>query len=178
MKRIKISLFGKQIYILVLLRTARKQETYGYTNRCSDGKYVVFLDYDKRVLAWVREELKSLQQQFNLGTFYIFSDKQGSYHAVCPDKVTYREFLHIMNESSTDMNYRIVPQKYGMRLWTLRIGKKGNRKPQIKETVFANGSRTQSTAHLNMLRKVFNLKVPSTVKQDNLTRIITHRYFV
>ena len=79
---LRFNLLGKRIGFSFDIRNTKKEWVTGYTNRCKDGMYCICLDYDNVELEWIYPELERLQQDFNLGTFYIFRSSDSSYHAV------------------------------------------------------------------------------------------------
>ena len=47
-------------------RTAMAIGTYSI---CNDGKHVIYLDYDKFRIEWLKDELRYLQKEYNLSSF-------------------------------------------------------------------------------------------------------------
>ena len=132
----------------------------GYCNRCEDGFYIITLDYDDMELDCVTSEVKRLQNDFQLGNFYIFHSGHG-YHAVCLDKVTFKELLLIMQNSSIDKDYMEVPLYSGKKLWVLRVTDKADQELKHQTTICSvyEGSIPQSTAHANLLNSLFSLDI-------------------
>ena len=175
--KIQIRLFNKVFVLQGLVRDSKNKDVVvGYTNRCTDGKYIVCLDYDNAVLNWVEEELLALQNQFKLGDFYIFESSKDSYHAVCFDKVVISELLQIFKNSSVDPNYINVPLRFGKKLWTLRLSDKDNIPVKfLKKIKSGNYLHETSSAHADMINKLFNIPF-YLYKPDFEQKLILARY--
>ena len=129
-----------------------------------DGKYIVFLDYDRMPLEWVETELQRLQSDFSLGNFYVFESSKDSYHAVCFDKLTLGEYVTVLKNSSVDPKYIDVPLNWGKKIWTLRLTDKEKPIKFIKTilTPQFRKTREQSNAHKQVVALLFDLKIPLT----------------
>ena len=174
---IRFDCFGKRISFDFSSRPIRKGFAVGYTNRCKDGSYIATLDYDNLRLDWIKPELKRLQKDFNLGSFYIFQSSKSSYHCVCIDKLSFHEFIHILRNSTVDPNYVLVPLKFGKKLWTLRTTPKKNK---IKYIGYITGesTRMKSLAHGLFLEKIFNIHVTEKdqIRTDWDNELVLARY--
>ena len=148
----------------------------GITNRTKDGKYIPFLDYDYKEIDWITDELKALQEMFNLSTFYLFSTKKG-YHAICLDKVPLSTFVSILRNSSVDVNYINIPLKYGAKVWTLRATKK-EELPIFYGDLAASSDNEKSLAHVKILHKLYPSLSMSVGKTDNHEQLILAKYQV
>ena len=158
-KRFSVTLFGKQIFIAVMMRNNRKTMTLGVGNRTHDGKYVPFLDYDRVHIDWIVQELTSLQKKYKLSTFYIFKSSEESYHAICLTKMSYKTWLRILEDTTTDPHFRDVPRKFGKKIWVLRFTPKiRKRKPTCIKIIKRVSRKETSKAHRLYLQKVFNLR--------------------
>ena len=155
----RLTIFNKRILFRLSARDIRKKDVAGYTNRCSDGKYIVMMDYDAMEYEWVYKELKFIQNEFNLGAFHIIQNSENSYHAICVDKVNIRKYLDILRSSSVDPNYINIPFNYGKKLWTLRVTSKNNNKPSYKGLIKGdNKVRAEvSTPHIKLLQLIFGV---------------------
>jgi len=152
-------------------------EVVGYSNRCQDGKYIIFLDYDSEKLdrSWIIEELRAIMRDFYLSEFYILQTEHG-YHAVCFDKLSLQGLIEILNYSSCDYNFKSVPLKYGRLVWNLRFTAK-HRKPFIVQ-VIKNPVliiREKSKAHIDIFEQRFKRKV-NRQNQDNISTLCLCKY--
>ena len=131
----------------------------GITNRCKNGEFVLFLDYDEVPLEWVLDELKWLQSEEYLGDIHIFKTAKG-YHAVNTEKRSFTEILRLMNLTSADPHFINVPLKYGKKVWTLRTSDKKN-KPKTSFVMTMKGSIPikQSSPHNWLLRNLYGIKI-------------------
>lgn len=99
----------------------------GFGNRCHDGRYVLFLDYDETPLEWIDEEIVLLQTLFRLGNAYVFATKHG-FHVVFLEKHLLLDIIDMMKVTSCDAQYKDIPLYYGRRVWILRTTNKRNEK--------------------------------------------------
>ena len=174
---LRFNLLGKRIGFSFDIRNQKKEWVTGYTNRCKDGMYVICLDLDNVELEWIEGELRRLQEDFELGTFYIFRSSENSYHAVCLDKVLFVELISIMESSTVDPDYLRVPLKWGKKVWTLRLTPK-DKEIEFVKAIRCGSSRKQSLAHGLLLEKVFGVDVPEedALKSDWSKEICFVRY--
>ena len=141
-----------------------KEKVYGYTNRCSDGKFIVFLDYDDMPFEWVYDEIMWLQTDFNLGNFYLFKSSKDSYHAVCFSKLRLNELMKVIYNSSIDENYHRIPYTIGKRLLTLRASDKKNSKIKFECCLVNDSNRLESKEH----KLVFNKLFPNVLNEKQI----------
>jgi len=144
-------------------RIMRNEVITGYSSRCSDGKHVILLDYDGLPRLQVVQELRALQEMYDLGDFFLFGTGKG-FHAVCCTKVSLVEYKWVVSDACCDRNQWLIPLLHGKKTVNLRSSAKGGKKPFfIGMIVSAFGvGRLQSLAHLNLLKGlgVNNLVVP------------------
>ena len=165
-------------YLKCIFEIRRKNKKYvqGYTNRCQDGKYVIFLDYDRIDPEWLVEEIKALQDEFELSDFYVFESSKNSYHAVCIDKMPLNEFVHIARNTSIDRDFIDVPMMYGKRVWTLRVTNKNDVPVRFMGKIpSAYITRYQSSAHAQKLNDFFDLDI-DVAMPDNLDKLVYCSY--
>jgi len=158
-----------------MLRKKNKHYVVGYTNRCDDGKYVLFLDYDNIELSWLLTELNHLIRKYSLGDIYVFESSPRSFHVICLDKFRREEFLRIAKDTSVDERYIYVPLKYGKGVWTLRLTEKDSKDIKFVKMLKGNGMRQQSYAHAKILNKLFNLEI-KLIRSDKHEGLILCKY--
>ena len=159
---IRLNLFNKRVLFKIDWRDVRKENTIGYTNRCKDGRYIIMMDYDRTEYQWVKDEIKYLQRQFKLGSFHLFESSEGSYHAVCFDKLTMVMYRNILLSSSVDENYAYIPYRYGRKLWTLRLTDKKGTSVKYKEQIISEWDyikRFVSSAHIKVIGNLFDIGI-------------------
>ena len=103
--------------------------TLGIRNITQNGIFrVPFFDFDNILYVHLIQELKYLQQRYQLSDMYIFraSQKPNSYHVICLDKLSYKEWIEILNLSSCDQFYKTMPISNDFKTWVLRISKKAD----------------------------------------------------
>ena len=149
----------------------------GITNKCVDGKYVIFLDYDDIPLKWVMEEIHFLLQEHDLGVFHLFRTNNG-FHAICTEKVTLRKLIAIMRDSSTDAAYLSVPLRRAKKLWTLRVTKKGRLIKYVNSSYGKRSWRQISRPHAVLLNKLYNVPLPPPAKMDKEKEFTTGHYYI
>lgn len=178
---IKINLFGRTVRCVLLSSKTKTQDIYGYTNRTEDAYYLPFLDYDGVPLDFIIKELERLQFDFGLSTFFIFKSSPRNYHAVCLDKLTYKEWIDVLHDSSVDSAYYSIGRRYGDKIWTLRLSDKGEYKIGLYCILRHKPKRIRSKAHADLLRKLFGIKMLTSelgVMFDNGTDVMLAKYKV
>ncbi|MCS7135438.1 MAG: hypothetical protein NZ893_03305, partial [Candidatus Aenigmarchaeota archaeon] len=97
--------------------------TVGVNNICSDGKFVVFLDYDNIKFEYLLEDLEKLSKDYGLSHFIVIKTRDKSYHAVCLEKFSLPKVQEIIDNSLCDYSYKKFPIKVD-KGWILRITEK------------------------------------------------------
>ena len=168
-----------------IFKKRTNENVVGYTNRCQDGSYVIFLDYDNIEYEWLINEINYLQEMYRLGDFYIFSSSENCFHVVCLDKVPLEYYLKILRSSSVDPNYINVPLYSGRKIWTLRVTDKtsdkriGKNKKGIidfKAVVVGSSIFKQSKAHTVFVENHFEGFINMGNNLDELEELILARY--
>ena len=157
--RFQFDFAGKDLRFYFGIFNSRNAWKHGITNRCKDGKFVIFLDYDNVPLEWILDELTHLMPDLNIGDTHIFKTGKG-YHVVNTEKRSFAQILNIMHMTSADPNYINVPLKYGKKTWTLRIShKKG--KPKIRYLFSLKGTNRleQSNPHNELIRRIYGVRI-------------------
>lgn len=146
--------------------------TSGTMNRCSDNTYCIYLDYDHIELVDAKNEIKHFQEVLDLGDFHFFESSKNRYHVICLTKLTAREFVELMINSSCDEAFKNVPRFYSTRNWVLRAWSKGEQKdkPKYLYTIKRKTSRKESFAHYDFLKKIYP-KINNIQNSDGLTKI-------
>jgi hypothetical protein len=142
----------------------RSVRTEGYSARVIPTcLFVTFLDYDNIVDERLTEELRFIQDEFDIGNFYIFRSSELGRHCVCIDALTLKEVKQILNLSTCDVAFKNSPRISEYRTWVLRHGKKGDREaPKYTYTVESQyeGDNLQSVGHKMFLEAMFGVKTP------------------
>jgi hypothetical protein len=141
--------------------------TGGWSNRCEDFKFVIFLDFDNTLWWQVKTQLEFLIEKFNLSPFYVFEteskkdvngDEYGSYNCVNLTKKRFFEVFEIQNETTCDIAHKNLPKIYRFKSHILRNLPKGSKgRPKFKCVVGDIKKRYPqpiSSAHLNFLHKL------------------------
>lgn len=147
--------------------------TKGCTNKTIDLRFIPFFDYDNMRLSYVKEELKVLQEQFDLGDLPIFKSSKNSYQAVGFSKLSLNEFQNVLMHSSCDYAYIQFPKYLPFaKSYVLRQFSKGNTKrPEFVCNLERKTEREQSTAHHKYFKILYpNIKTELT-KPDGLQRL-------
>lgn len=124
--------------------------------------HVSFLDYDNIIDdPRLIEELEFLQENFEIGSFYVFETRNKGRHAVCIDALRFKDVKEIVDFTSCDLMFKKAPRINEYRCWVLRFTKKGNREaPKYLYTVPSRyeGLNPQSFGHAKYLLR-FGLKI-------------------
>jgi len=118
--------------------------------------HILPLDYDNIVDERLIEELRYLQEEFELGNFYIFETRNKGRHAVCIDALRFKDMKEVVDFSSCDLMFKKAPSINEYRCWLLRYAKKGKRDaPKYLYTVESSheGKNLQSRGHAKFLLK-------------------------
>lgn len=136
--------------------------TSGVSSRIPNTSlHVIFLDYDNIVDERLVEELRFLQEEFELGNFYVFETRNKGRHAVCIDALRFKDVLEIVRFTSCDLMFKKAPRINEYRCWVLRYAKKGNRDaPKFLYIVRSRfeGKNLQSLGHATYLLN-FGVKI-------------------
>lgn len=108
---------------------------YGITNKCEDGQYVLFADYDKIYFGTLLKELDKIFSKFKnkLTPFAILESSPsvitkngalGSYHVVSFTKMPYQKMREILSYMTVDDDFYKLPANTPYRANTLRISPK------------------------------------------------------
>ena len=139
-----------RIKVSVALYRVRDTWTEGFMNRTKDGFYTFIIDYDGLKEEWLFGEIERLQQVYDLGDIDLFRSSDKGFHVRSSVKLTAREFVEIMNNSSCDSAFKNLPRFSTLRNWVLRDDSKGRTdKPMFIRTIPSKikTSREQSSAH-------------------------------
>jgi len=138
--------------------------TRGYSSRViPTSLHVIFLDYDNITDERLIEELKFLQDEFEIGNFYVLATHEYGRHAICIDALTLKEVKEIVDFSNCDLAFKKAPMINEFRTWILRCEKKGDRSPpKYLYTVESpyEGRNPQSIGHKRFLEIMFGVKIP------------------
>ena len=152
-----------QVYKKLDIRTAGMESRIPNT-----ALHVIPLDYDNIVGSFsedpeqrLREELQFLQEEFQIGNFYVFGTSDNGRHAVCLDALPFRMVKDVVDFTSCDLKFKSAPRINEYRCWVLRFASKGKRgAPRFLYTVESpfEGKNLQSRGHAKYLLN-FGLKV-------------------
>jgi len=136
--------------------------TKGVSSRIPNTSlHVLFLDYDNIEDERLKEELRFLQEEFQIGNFYVLETRNKGRHCVCIDALRPRDQKEIVDFSSCDLMFKKAPRINEYRCWVLRFAKKGKRdEPKYLYTVESpyEGQNLQSRGHAKYLEK-FGIKI-------------------
>ena len=159
-------LFKIWVYtLLVKIQIMKKLEVRvegGVSSRIPNTSlHVTFLDYDNIVDDRLIEELRFLQEEFEIGNFYVLETRNEGRHAVCVDALQFKDILEIVRFSSCDLMFKKAPRINEYRCWILRYAKKGSRgEPEYLYTVESpyEGQNLQSRGNAKYLEK-FGIRI-------------------
>lgn len=165
-------------------------ETGGWSNRCEDFKFVIFLDFDNTLWWQVKTQLEFLIERFNLSPFYVFEteknidvngDEYGNYNCVCLTKVRFFETFQIQNETTCDVAHKNLPKIYRFHSHILRNLPKGSKgRPKFKCVIGdlnKEYSQPISSAHLSFLNRLGeNIPKVKYSNEDNFKTLWLSNY--
>ena len=108
---------------------------YGITNKCEDGQYILFADYDKVYFGTLLKELDNIFNKFKryLTPFAILESSEsvltkngtlGSYHVVSFVKLPYQKMRELLSYMTVDDDFYKLPKNTPYRANTLRVSPK------------------------------------------------------
>ena len=155
--RLRIPGYWLGVQLKIALKPREGTPVVGIYNKIGH-RYIPFFDYDdiqdKNLLY---EEIRSLQEAYNLGNAYLFKTGKG-YHVIMTDLLDYDEWKEIISASSCDSSYKSVPQTNGQKAWVLRISEKKKSSITFVNVLYNKTERWQSA---EMIRFLKHLKVPN-----------------
>lgn len=164
-------ILGKMMLFHFQTMNIPKAPTAGISARIPHSVcFTVFLDYDNVKDERLVDELVYLQELHRLGDFHVFYSNEFGRHATCVDRLSLREDLDVVYNSSCDAVFKRGIEINEYRTWILRGLEKGNRnKPKYLYTVKSpyNGKRLQSQAHALFLQHYYGAKVRLTHPDGN-----------
>ena len=149
----------------------------GVRSICEDGSHVLFLDLDNYSFKKLRTKLKELQDNYDVGTLYVFESSKNSYHVVSFNKFTYGEVIDIMKWFDWDCLKKYVLFSLKRGAFVLRFTDKYKKSmPTLKLIVVKDSiEKEQSKAHAKFFRLYYNQPMPLD-NEDNSENIICDKY--
>jgi len=141
-------------------------------------EFAVFMDYDNVKDERLIEELRYLQELYELGDFHVFATNEFGRHVICVDRLPLREALDVVYNSTCGEVFKRGIRINEYRTWILRTHKKGDRdRPKYLFSVESpyNGKNLQSQAHALFLRVHYGAKILLT-NPDGNTKIEMQDY--
>jgi len=133
-------------------------------------EFVIFLDYDNITDERLIDELRYLQELYEVGDFHILATSEFGRHAMCVDRLFLREDLKVVYTSTCDQVFKRGIRINEGRTWICRTYKKGDRPiPKYLYSVESpyNGLRLQSQAHALFLQNHYGAKIRLTNPDGN-----------
>lgn len=105
------------------------QTLEGITSYIEKDKHIILWDLEKNDLKTVRNNLKPVQLDHDLGDIFFVSDMKDSYRAFCFSQRSWKEYLKILLETE-GLDYQFFYYTVRRGKSTLRICDKEGRDPQ------------------------------------------------
>lgn len=184
--KLKFRFFG--LHFFGLISKHPNIDTVGLSNLCTDGRFVVFIDYDNIFLYRVINEVRRLQRKWKIGTVAIISTGEdedlqqkpyGNYHVIAYTKFKFFEILKMLDDTSCDPNFKRIPEYFNGRYWVLRVcpkyldGREIRGMPYLRKVLYAKTDRELSTPHFKFLINVYNMSKPSREYMSKFDRAKT-----
>lgn len=157
----------------------KPQLVKGYSNSCEDGKGILLIDYDNCSERVILDDYKLIQRLFKLPPSYLFKTKENNFHVVCLKKFYHPHIFNILSHVRCDSNYSTMPLRNPYKNYVLRLGpKKGSKKPKFIKIIGEDKYLNEeiSSAHLNLLKSLFNLPAIPYKNKDGLTKFFLQEY--
>lgn len=142
--------------------------TGGWSNRCEDFKFVLFLDFDNSLWWQVKTQLEFLMERFNLPPMYVFEteshidcnkEEYGNYNVFCPIKLRFFETFEIQNETTCDVAHKNLPKIYRFKSAILRNKSKGDKGSPKFKCIVGDTKKVYhqpvSSAHLKFIQAAY-----------------------
>lgn len=196
----KIFQFEARDYTVCISKTMKPDiYAYGITNRCQDGLFVFFAEYDKIYKSLMYKDLNLLIEKFSdqFTNFYIAGTEpetkllngkiKGSYHVVCFKKFYKNEIDEFLKLCNVDSDYLKIPKKTAHKTHVLRISEKiwkENNNVQKEKPFFLeiypkkqlNPNQTISAPHYRYFKTKWGFSDPFEWQTDNNKIIELHKY--
>lgn len=159
--------------------------TGGWSNRCEDFKFVLFLDFDNTLWWQVETQLQLIIEKFNLPPCYVFEtesatdcngEEYGNYNVFCPIKLNFCDTFKIQEETTCDIAHKNLPKIYRFKSAILRNKPKGNKgAPKFKCIIgefTKKYNQPVSSAHLRFIEKAYpGIPKIKYLNEDGLTKL-------
>jgi hypothetical protein len=177
--------------ILLNSRKRPTEEVKGWCSRIITEKEgvqeCIFLDYDGILKEVMIEELKFLQDKYNLSPFIVlksFESKSsageiyGNFLCISTAKKYYSEAIEILSKTHCDSSFKVVPTSYFYKTWVTRLGKKFRKPSPSFDSIVGDLSKDYSMscsqAHQEVLEELYP-EIKNKIKYTNLDG--NHKYF-
>ena len=179
---------GKKLFMWTFgIMDVPEEPTTGFTSRVpGTNRHIIPLDYDLIRLDFLKDELRAVQREFDLGDFHMLRSRLdpeytlyevGGYHAICLDKVTLYELRMIQRASSCDAAFRWAPKHDPGRSWVLRGFEKGEReKPVYIGTLLSDSFRPQHLGTALFLVANYGVPLGFLQNSDDNTKMCVEGY--
>ena len=178
---------GKKFFSLHIFK--KPQLLKGISSYCSDGKHVIFIDWDNVPKWLVEQDYERIQKEYNLPPGYLFTTKEevvsdetfGSYHIICLAKFYPKQVYEILTKTHADVNFMSMPVRNKFRNWILRISdKKRKSKPSFVSILNFQKEFSDvfeiSSAHLDFLYKLYEFPAIDYVNLNESDKIFLQEY--
>lgn len=150
--------------------------TKGTLNRTKDGKYIFYLDYDLMKEEYIKGELIHLQEIYDLGDIHVFQSSEKGFHVISFAKLTAKEYVEILENSSCDYAFKNIPRYTSYRNWVLRHFSKGIvKQPKYLYTLKRKTKRQHSLAHYKFIKLLYP-KINQKINSDGIKELTAIKY--
>ncbi len=160
----------------------------GITSRCADGSHVLFLEFDQTFRWLVEDYARIIQHKYKLPTIYMIrssvgkyedGSEVGSYHLICPAKLTIGQICDIQSFVPIDRNYAHAWVYNYYKSWVLRTSWKGVKKPPMFLGLIKSndtGRYQISTTHKKILEKHYSAPKVKYKREDGSDKLFYCTY--
>jgi len=125
---------------------------------------------------YIKGELLHLQAIYDLGDVHVFRSSEKGFHAISFAKLTAKEYLEILQNSSCDLAFKNIPRYTSYRNWVLRQFSKGKtKKPKYLYTLKRKTKRQHSLAHYKFIYLLYP-KINQSINSDSIEELTVIDY--
>jgi hypothetical protein len=166
---------GNENHVMIIKFYRLLDNVGGMSSLTENGFHVGFIDVDHYSLKKLKENLRKVQKEFGLSTWYILRSSKNNYHCICLDKHSFGFWIDVLKSFDNESTLQYQRFAINRNRFVLRITAKDIKdKPELVETLFNSNHRFKSFAHWYFLNLRYGIKKPNLL--DFFTKIFLENY--
>lgn len=146
------------------------------------GQHIVLVDIDEYTMDQIRSQLTMVQGRHDLSDWIILKnpEKETSFHCHNPTKISYQEYVQLLNELSiVDENFKHPLTHWKNKTTILRVHSPTKGRMEPHTIIFSDdpNRRECSRAHLMFLHCMFGLDISRYTNVDANLELTFDRYY-